>query len=119
MKTTEANTVVSEQAAQGDVLFRRIAELPVGATKEVPREKGLLIVTHSETGHHHAVEAPDARLIEGKSALIAYLVVDGAYAEVVHHRPYDTHAPLTLPKGIWEVRRQREHTPEGWRRVED
>lgn len=34
-------------------------------------------------------------------------------------RPYDTHAPIMFEPGIYEVRRQREYTPEGFRRVED
>ena len=36
-----------------------------------------------------------------------------------HQRPHDTHAPIKFAKGVYEVRRQREYTPEGWRRVAD
>jgi hypothetical protein len=36
-----------------------------------------------------------------------------------HLRSYDMHAPITIKPGIYELRRQREYTPEGWRRVAD
>jgi len=36
-----------------------------------------------------------------------------------HLRGHDTHEQLDLPRGIWEVRRQREWTPEGERRALD
>ena len=51
--------------------------------------------------------------------LVAILAVEGAFADVVHLRAHDTHETLRLLQGYWEVRRQREWTPEGWRRVED
>lgn len=111
---------IKEQGAQGDVMFRRVGEIPQSATESVPRENGKLIVTHSETGHHHAIDAPDVKMFrEPRDPLVAYLQVGGAGAEVVHHRSFDTHETIKLPAGLWQVRRQREHTPDGWRRVED
>ena len=119
-KTCKTPKRVKTMAAQGDVLLRRVDRIPDGTeTTEAQREGSLLIVAHSETGHHHAIDAVDARLLETQGGLVAYLVVDGAYADLVHHRSFDTHAPLRLPKGTWEIRRQREHTPEGWQRVAD
>ena len=62
------------------------------------------------------------------NGLVCYLRMDiGLDADiggvdVVHHRPWDTHETIRLlgnPGDVWEVRCQREHTPEGWRRVED
>lgn len=112
---------IARQAAQGDVLFRRVDHIPDGTKEQLRKAGDPLIVAHSETGHHHVVEAADARLIETGDPLVAYLVAEGAYADVVHKRSFDTHAPIRLEGGgaIWEIRRQREHTPEGWRRVED
>jgi hypothetical protein len=43
-----------------------------------------------------------------QSAGSLFLVIDAEFADVVHQRPYDTHATLRLPKGYWEIRRQRE-----------
>lgn len=34
-------------------------------------------------------------------------------------RSFDTHESILLKGGTYEIRRQREYTPEGWRRVED
>lgn len=112
---------IEKLAAQGDVLFRRIDSLPADAVEQ--KRKGRLVVAHSETGHHHAVDDPAVKLFERatRDPMVCYLQIAGEYADVVHHRPHDTHETLRLlGKGaIFEVRRQREYTPEGWRRVED
>jgi len=104
---------IREVAAQGDVLFRRIAKLPEQVIEQ--RRTGRVVVAHSETGHHHAIENRRVRFYESGQGdpMIAYLSVDGDFADVVHHRAHDTHAPLRLPHGLWEVRRQREWMPEG------
>lgn len=111
---------VKKQAAQGDVLFRRISKLPKEAI-EIKRE-GILVVAHSETGHDHVVQDPVVVMYESPAdPLKCYLVSTNPF-EVTHLREFDMHAPLLLDGGrdaVWEVRRQREHTPEGWRRVED
>jgi hypothetical protein len=101
---------VKSIAAQGDVLFRRIPALP-GDVIEQPRV-GRLVVAHSETGHHHAIDDLGVRLFERqqRDPLICYLSVDGDSADVVHHRAHDTHQTLRLVPGVWEVRRQREWT---------
>lgn len=111
--------IIEKQGAQGDVLFRRIKEIPPGLT-EKPREKHGIVVAHSETGHHHIIpDAAVAHFMDTKgNGLISYLRVDTS-ADVVHLRPFDTHETIRLGAGAWEVRRQREYTPEGWRRVED
>lgn len=108
---------VQQSARQGDVLFRRVGALPDGTTHR-PAEGGQHIVAHSETGHHHTVEARLAEMFDTKSDTLCYLRVTGE-VPVVHHRSFDTHKPFTLTPGVWEVRRAREHTPEGWRRVQD
>jgi len=110
---------INNMGAQGDVLFRRVNELPVGA-KEVEATEGKHVVAHSETGHHHYLEAvPGVRRYVGSDPLIGYLSVEGVGAEVVHARPWDTHETMRLTPGIYEVRRQKEYVPGGFRRVED
>jgi hypothetical protein len=112
--------IVERLAAQGDVLFRRVSVVPVDAT-EVKRESDEpIVVAHSETGHHHVVKArrDDAKVYATASALLSFLVLTNR-AEVEHQRIFDTHESLCLEPGVWEVRRQRERAPEGWRRVED
>lgn len=106
-------------AAQGDVVFKRIAELPKGVLAKAD-EDGKLVIAHSETGHHHFVDKAEARFYaDPKDAMTCYLVVDGEYADIKHARLFDTHETLRVPTGIFQVRRQREYTPEGLRRVED
>ena len=105
---------------QGDVIFVPVVEIPSDGVVEAKRESGRLIVTHSETGHHHAIDSADARLFQDpRDPLVAYLSIDGCGAELVHHRSVDTHESVMFPPGVWQVRRQQEHAPEGWRRVED
>lgn len=111
--------IVTAQGAQGDVMFRRIDALPADA-KELPADKGEFIVAHSETGHNHVVlERPGVRYFSAMDELRSYLVVDGDPAPVEHQRSFDTHETFGLAPGVWEVRRQREYTAEGFRRAAD
>lgn len=116
---------VKKIAAQGDVLFRKVKTLPDGVIAEPAR--GAIVVAHSETGHHHSVD--DAKGVTffrvPSDPMVCFLQLDGIdHADVVHHRPFDTHETVRLLGGgkgktVYEVRRQREYTPQGWRRVED
>lgn len=110
-------------AAQGDLLLRRIEKMPKGVKKIAP-ENGAYIVAHSETGHHHVIDAtPNVRWYSGDNPMVSYLEVINATDETEtllrHLRSFDTHKTISIPNGIFEVRRQRQRSPEGWRRVED
>ena len=109
----------TNQAAQGDMLIRRIDALPDNAVLAKP-ENGQYVLAHSETGHNHVVKAdPGVKFYNhANDNFIAYLVVDND-ACVEHMRGWDTHKALGFMKGIFEIRRQREYTPEGWRRAAD
>ena len=74
---------------------------------------------HSETGHHHYVEKAQARFFGTDDPNICYLQIVGKYADLVHDRSFDTHETLRIPEGVYKVRKQVEHTPEGWRQVQD
>jgi len=104
--------------AQGDVFFRRIEALPAGAIKAEP-ERGKNIITHSETGHHHLMDAATTTLYRLPDDIMKCLLVVSEPTPLEHMRPHDTHEPIMFEPGIYEVRRQREYSPEGWRRVED
>lgn len=111
--------IIQAQAAQGDVMFRKIAALPEGLTADKPIN-GAFIVAHSETGHNHVVmERPTVRMFSGMDAFRSYLVVEDGPAAVEHQRSFDTHQSFALSPGIWEVRRQREYVAEGFRRAAD
>ena len=107
-------------AAQGDlVLTRTDAALPSDAHPIVT--EGLVVLAHSETGHHHAI-APGPGIVElfGTSdPLKGYLRVRDRPVELKHYRAFDTHESLEIPPGLYEIHRQREWSPEGWRKVED
>lgn len=110
-------------AAQGDVCFRRVDVLPP-SVKEMEAQNNRLVITHSETGHDHVMvldreaDAPAVQMYSGDNPLMAWIKVNRPTA-LIHLRPHDTHEPIMFSPGIYEVRRQREYTPEGWRRVED
>jgi hypothetical protein len=117
---------IKHRGAQGDVMFRRVRAVPDGFEKSTA--EGPIVVAHSETGHHHVVEDLSCfHFVSPRDTMVAYLQLgDGCAAgggvDVVHKRPFDTHETLRLlgkPGDVFEVRRQREWTPEGWRRVED
>ncbi len=110
---------IERMGAQGDGLFIRIDEIPAHA-KPVPPVNGRHVVLHSETGHHHYLAATGVEFFaDPTDSLVCYLRIAGEGADVVHARPFDTHKTLGLAGGSWSVKRQREYTPEGLRRVED
>jgi hypothetical protein len=95
---------------QGDVLLVPVEAIPEG-TQPIARVDGRLILAWGEeSGHAHAILAPDADLYELVSAHDVYemrsrfLEVEAEVALV-----HDEHAPLALPPGLYEVRRQREY----------
>lgn len=103
---------------QGDVCFIRVEKLPEGA-KPLGKTSSRVIVAHSETGHHHVAKAEKIRLYGVDDPMVCYLSNESEYADIVHERAFDTHETVRLLGGCWKIIRQRESTPEGWRRVED
>lgn len=123
MEKKELRTV-RRIAAQGDVtIIRHDGAVPPGL-RPVERVHGALIVTHSETGHHHVIERPRVDMFHTEDPLISWLEVHGEeslpnVAELVHRRDYDTHETLGLYPGVYKIHRQREYTPEGYKQVQD
>ena len=110
--------VTQRPSFQGDLMVRRIDKMPNGLTPRAAAN-GMHIVAHSETGHHHIVKERAAQMfIDETNAFIAYLKV-AEPTEIEHLRSFDTHEPLTLLPGIYEVRREREFGLEGWQRAAD
>jgi len=115
-------TVNDSHCFQGDVMVRRVSALPPGVARDTGREAR--IVAHSETGHHHIVEGPLDVYRPKADQMVAY-VEARASIQLKHLRDFDTHETIALDGGTaespvyYELRRQEEWTPEGWRRVED
>ena len=104
--------------AQGDILIQRIEKLPAGVVP-VEAENGRVIVTHSETGHHHVMLAERTKAYKLPDSIMDIFLAVEQGDTLEHLRPNDTHESIAFEPGIYHVRRQREYTPEGWRRVED
>lgn len=107
-------------AAQGDVMFIKIDKLPEGLRALTP-ENGKFVVAHSETGHNHTVKYKPGitYYANDNDQFTAYLVVDNTKCLVEHERSFDTHESLLLKDGVYKIRRQREYTPEGFRKAQD
>jgi len=109
------------QAAQGDCFLRRIDAIPAGVVSQ-DSEKGVHIIAHSETGHNHVIEADRDNVrfyVDPSDGLKAYLEVLATDVQLNHLRAHDTHETILISPGKYEIRRQREYMPEGFRRAAD
>ena len=108
------------QIRQGDCLLTRVESIPDVAVAVIPIN-GKFVAAHSETGHSHVIEAkPGVELFDTENPLISYLrVIEQTETTLEHLRSFDTHEAYLLKGGCYEIRRQRQKTPEGWARVED
>lgn len=104
--------------AQGDIYITRIDKLPPNAQRVEP-ENGKCIVTHSETGHHHVMDASTVTMHRLPDSIMDCLLVVEQPTALEHLRAHDTHESILFKPGVFHVRRQRERVPEGFRRVED
>jgi hypothetical protein len=105
--------------AQGDVYIRRVnTPIPANAV-EVKPEGNYVIVTHSETGHHHVMDKEKVKMYNLPDSIMKCLLVVNDPVALEHLRDYDTHEPIMFDEGTYEVTRQREYTPEGFRKVQD
>lgn len=108
-----------KRAAQGDIFITKIDSLPKDL-REMKHDDNQYIVAHSETGHHHTLPTKGVKVYEASNdPFVLYVAIDNEYADLTHNRSFDTHAPIRLKNGVYRINRQREYTPEGWRRVAD
>lgn len=112
--------VETGKCAQGELYISMITDLPNGLT---PMESvnDVYIVAHSETGHHHVIQAkPGCEIFLSEDPMTFYLRVADATEVVLEHlRKFDNHRPIQFLKGMYRFRLARERTPAGWRRVID
>ena len=95
---------------QGDVLL-----IPLESTVQNFGQKlsHLTLAEGEVTGHRHRISDGQAELFERDGTL--YLKVLSNKATLTH----EEHRAVSLPKGDWLVRIQREYEPNGWRYVAD
>ena len=108
-------------ACQGELRFMRLPNnynIPANAEKVVPID-GKVIVGHSETGHHHVMEAERTTMYRLPDSILDCLLVVDRADELKHLRDFDTHEPLGFAPGVYKVITSREYVPEGWRRSAD
>lgn len=103
-------------AAQGEVNIRRIDTLPANIDlATVKPEKGLLIVGHSESGHHHGFRAgAGVALMERTSGVpqgmkMLYAILDNPTTLIQDAAA--PHEAVSLDAGIYEFRLSREFDP--------
>ena len=103
-------------ARQGDVLIIGVAKLPEGL-EPVKRESGRVVLAHGEvTGHAHAIKDKRAALFRDPKLAAIFMHVSGDATVALEHDEHDT---ITVPPGNYEIRRQREYSPEAIRNVAD
>ena len=114
---------MTEIFAQGDLLLERVADVaPSGTVSENAQGMPMVLAEGEKTGHHHAIldrvtMFQDDRLARDIPAglYIGHIQVRSPSARVTH----EEHAPLTLPRGTYRVRRQRELGPRDARVLAD
>lgn len=107
---------IAPYSAQGDLNIFSCDVIPENLQEKEP-ENGQHVLAHSETGHNHVIDGNTVRVFE-ENEFISYLEVKEA-SNVVHLRSFDTHETIRLPEGKYRITRQREYTPEGFRRAAD
>lgn len=95
--------IFKNTAAQGEVDIFRVKHLPTDA-KLIEPVDGKYIVGHSETGHHHVLEAREGVKVyegtmNGMKMLFALLEDDGASLD--HLRDFDTHESVGYSSGVF------------------
>jgi hypothetical protein len=120
----ESEMKIGEHIRQGDVLIRKVSDIPATAKEMKRDEYGRIVLAHGErTGHAHAFrnkgicsftrldgEDIEFLLVGGSGATLRHELVSGAKAE---------HNEITVPPGKYEAAQQVEHSPAAIQRVAD
>lgn len=95
---------------QGDVFVIAIPALP----EQGCEERRPVLAEGEVTGHAHRLADPaSGRVFASGDRLFLQVLADAA--TIIH----EEHGPITVPRGGYEVRIQREYTPQEIRRVVD
>lgn len=122
--------------AQGEVLIWAKKYAPKSVLKKLAAlknitdmkiENGMIILGHSETGHHHVLEAVRPKTKISKAAQVLINSANDSFVElklnepckIVHLRSFDTHKTIVLPAGEYIRGLREEQSVQGWVRVAD
>ncbi len=104
-----------KQYRQGDVFIQRIRKMPKDVQPLRRTRRGVVLAEGEVTGHAHAIKDRGADLYGGEiEARFLRVLAEGGVALT-----HEEHATITLPKGDYEIRIQREYSPEAIRNVRD
>jgi hypothetical protein len=114
---------MTEIFAQGDLLLERVDDIAPSGTVEQNMEGAALVLLEGEaTGHAHAIRERVTLFRDDSLArdipaglYVGHVQIGSAYARVTH----EEHGPITLPRGTYRVRRQRELGPRDARVLAD
>jgi hypothetical protein len=112
-----------EMFAQGDLLIERVSDVaPSGTIAENLDGAPMVLLEGEETGHCHAIRERVSLFRDDNLArdipaglYLGHVQIASAYARITHQE----HAPLTLPRGTYRIRRQRELGPRDARVLAD
>lgn len=93
------------QLQQGDVLLKRVSELPSNAKLMPPDKRGIVLANGEATGHHHRVKDRPRLELYSVDNLLFFRNATTAPVEIMH----EEHKPFTIDPGIWQIGRIREH----------
>jgi hypothetical protein len=115
--SSDKNTyfLVSKQISSMNPMLRQGDVLIIPSDTEFTGTKlsHLTLAEGEVTGHRHRISNGEAELFESEGVL--YLKILSPTAILSH----EEHAQVTIPQGNWEIRIQREYSPEGLRYVVD
>lgn len=94
------------QVRQGDVFLIKIEKLPTKLQK-----KDNILALGEVTGHKHSVQG-SVQVFKNPTTNVQYVEGEGVLT-------HDEHGKIAIPKGTYEVRIQREYSPQETRQVMD
>jgi hypothetical protein len=110
----------NETIRQGDVLVRRVQELPEGATEVAPDpERGVVLAYGEVTGHAHVLTPTKTRMWEAAGQRYIDVVEPDTLRHTTPGGGQADHEPHSLAPGVYEVLIQREYHPDELRSVAD
>src|SRR5437870_9481684 len=92
--------VVRKSFQQGDLIGRKLSEMPSGVQVHIACKR--LVLAHGESGHSHVIEDDEAELIRIGERMLLSLTKQA----IVTH---EEHKAITIAPGIWEIGRVKEY----------
>ena len=96
---------------QGDVIVIPCKSIPSG----LKQTKRVTLALGEVTGHHHTIHEGATGYASDVDALVEYIEVTGAPADLTHQE----HSTIPIPAGTYQVVKQVEYTPAELRNVRD